>query len=68
MSIQPVRASKNDRKPRLYCSLERFNVQQIGAFASLLFVAADAVALSGDWMSGFLIGAHYGAPTGVTAT
>jgi ACS family hexuronate transporter-like MFS transporter len=32
-----------------------FSVQQIGAFAWLPFVAADAGALSGGWMAGFLI-------------
>jgi len=32
-----------------------FSMQQIGAFAWLPFVAADAGALSGGWMSGFLI-------------
>jgi ACS family hexuronate transporter-like MFS transporter len=32
-----------------------FSVQQIGAFAWLPFVAADAGALVGGWMSGFLI-------------
>jgi ACS family hexuronate transporter-like MFS transporter len=42
--------------PMYLYKVHGFTVQQIGAFAWLPFVAADAGALGGGWMSGFLIG------------
>jgi ACS family hexuronate transporter-like MFS transporter len=42
--------------PMYLYKVHGFSVQQIGAFAWLPFVAADAGALGGGWMSGFLIG------------
>ena len=42
--------------PWLGLKVHGFSVQQIGAFAWLPFVAADAGALGGGWMSGYLIG------------
>lgn len=42
--------------PMYLYKVHGFTVQQIGAFAWLPFVAADAGALGGGWLSGFLIG------------
>jgi ACS family hexuronate transporter-like MFS transporter len=42
--------------PMYLYKVHGFSVQQIGAFAWLPFVAADAGSLGGGWMSGFLIG------------
>jgi ACS family hexuronate transporter-like MFS transporter len=41
--------------PMYLYKVHGFSVQQIGAFAWLPFVAADAGALSGGWLSGYLI-------------
>jgi ACS family hexuronate transporter-like MFS transporter len=42
--------------PMYLYKVHGFTMQQIGAFAWLPFVAADAGALGGGWASGFLIG------------
>jgi len=42
--------------PMYLYKVHGFSVQQIGAFAWLPFVAADAGSLGGGWMSGYLIG------------
>jgi ACS family hexuronate transporter-like MFS transporter len=42
--------------PMYLYKVHGFSVQQIGAFAWLPFVAADAGALTGGWLSGYLIG------------
>jgi MFS transporter, ACS family, hexuronate transporter len=42
--------------PMYLYKVHGFSVQQIGAFAWLPFVAADAGSLGGGWMSGHLIG------------
>jgi ACS family hexuronate transporter-like MFS transporter len=42
--------------PLYLYNVRHFSLQQIGAFAWLPFVAADAGSLAGGWASGFLIG------------